>query len=119
MAGSGPTAASAAATAFWQFSVTGIGDPEPSVPAAVGALLSQTTFGAAAVLGDGAGGVLDLGAGDAEVLAKGRAEKDGTGVAHPAAMARSRATAPLARKRLSVCPVMAFLSRREIAKHRP
>jgi hypothetical protein len=102
MAGSGPTTALAAATAFSQVSVTGIGDPESSVPAEAGALLSHTTFGAAAVLGDGEGGLLDGGAGDAgvlaeggaetdgaEVLAEGGAKTDGTGVAHPAAMARS------------------------------
>ncbi len=121
MAGSGPTTAWAAATPFSQVSVTGIGDPESSVPAEVGALLSHTTFGAAAVLGDGDGGLLDGGAGDAEVLAwggaetdgaevraVGGAETDGTGVAHPAAMARSTATAPLARKNAPVCPFIAF-----------
>src|SRR5450759_4304310 len=108
MAGSGPTTSLAAATAFSQVSVTGIGDPESSVPAEAGALLSHTTFGAAAVLGDGDGGLLDGGAGDAGVLAEGGAETDGAGVAHPAATARSTATAPLARKRAPVCPFMDF-----------
>src|SRR5450759_480803 len=41
MAGSGATTAMAAATAFSQVSVTGIGDPESSVPAEAGALLSR------------------------------------------------------------------------------
>jgi hypothetical protein len=49
----------AAATAFSQISVTGIGDPDGSVPAELGALWSHTTFGAAAVLGDGDGALLD------------------------------------------------------------
>src|SRR5450759_730353 len=108
MAGSGPTTSLAAATAFSQVSLTGIGDPESSVPAEAGALLSHTTFGAAAVLGDGDGGLLDGGAGDAGVLAEGGAETDGAGVAHPAATARSTATAPLARKRAPVRPFIAF-----------
>jgi len=120
MAGSGPTTALAAATAFSQVSVTGIGDPESSVPAEAGALLSHTTFGAAAVLGDGDGGLLDGGAGDAGVLAEGGAETDGAGVlaagaetdgagvAHPAAMASSTASAPIARRRAPVRPFIAF-----------
>ena len=108
MAGSGPTTALAAATAFSQVSVTGIGDPNESVPAELGALWSHTTFGATAVLGDGDGGLLDGDAGDAEVLAEGGAETDGTGVAHRAATARSTVTAPLARKRAPVRPFIAF-----------
>ena len=91
--------------------MTGIGDPASSVPAEVGALLSHTTVGAAAVLGDGHPELPDGGAGDAGVLAEGGAETgsagglatgpetDGTGVAHPAATASSTASAPLARRR--------------------
>ncbi len=108
MAGYGPTTALAAATAFSQVSLTGIGDPDASVPAEVGALLSHTTVGAAAVLGDGDGGLLEGAAGDAELLAEGRVTTDGTGAAHPAAMARSAASAPLARTRAPVRPLIAF-----------
>jgi hypothetical protein len=108
MAGSGPTTASAAATAFSQVNLTGIGDPSWSVPAEVGALLSHTTAGAAAVLGEGDGVLLDRGGGVGDVLEEGAAETDGTGVAHPAATARSTASAPLARARAPVRPFIAF-----------
>ncbi len=108
MAGSGPTTALAAATAFSQVSLTGIGDPNWSVPAEVGALLSHTTSGTTAVFGEGDGALLDGGAGVADVLAEGAAETDGTGVAHPAATTRSTASAPLARTRAPVRPFIAF-----------
>ena len=53
MSGSGPTLALAAATAFAQVSVTGIGDPDASVGSQWSGRPSHVTFGPAAALGDG------------------------------------------------------------------